>query len=130
MLFTFFLSVWHGGQSSEAKAAAEGLTEGSKEQIAADFLLSPASLVEKEAGFRRALSDKYAWFADYIVGEYHYKNGDRDKALEAYQSCYKFIRELIQRGQPGIGNSFFVRQLVARLRELGASDKPEEETEN
>lgn len=130
MLFTFFLRAWSEGKNSEAKAVAEGLTEGSKEQMAAGFLLSPGSLAEREAGFRQALSDKYAWFADYIVGEYHYKNGDRDKALEVYRRGYKAIRQLIQQGQPGIEKSLFARQLVARLRELGAADKPAEETEN
>ncbi len=130
MLFAYFLRAWHEGNNSEAKAAAGALTKGSKEQIAADFLLSPGSLAEKEAGFRRALSDGYAWFADYIVGEYHYKNGDRQKALEAYQRSYKFIRELIQQGQPGIEKSLFVKQLTNRLLKLGAADEPAEETEN
>lgn len=130
MLFTYFLRAWHDGRSSRAKELAKGLYEGSKEKIAADFLLSPDSLAEKEAGFRRALSDKYAWFADYIVGEYHYKNGDRKKALEAYQSSYKFIRELIQQGQPGIEKSMFVKQITNRLLKLGAADKPAGETEN
>ena len=130
MLFTYFLRAWHEGRKSEVNTAANGLYEGTKEKIAADFLLSPGSLAEKEAGFRRALSDRYAWFADYIVGEYHYKNGDRQKALEAYRRSYKVIRELIQQGQPGIENSLFVKQLTNKLRELGAADKPAEETEN
>jgi serine/threonine protein kinase len=130
MLFTVFLRAWHEGKSSEAKAVADGLYEDSKEKKAAEFLLSPASLAEKKVGFRRALPDNYAWFADFIVGEYHYKNGDRQKALEAYRSGYKAIQQLIQQGQSGIGNSLFARQLVARLRELGVADKQVEKTEN
>jgi hypothetical protein len=130
VLFTYFLLAWHEGRSNRAKEIANGLYEGTKEKIASDFLLSPDPLAEKEAGFRRALSDRYAWFADYIVGEYHYKNGHRQKALEAYRSSYKFVWQLIQQGQPGVENSFFVKQLKERLRELGAADKPAGETEN
>ena len=130
MLFTFFLRAWHEGKSNEAKAVADGLYEDSKEKKAAEFLLSPTSLAEKETDFRRALPDNYAWFADFIFGEYHYKNGDHQKALEAYQRGYKAIQQLKQRSQAGIDNNLFARQLVARLRELGVADKPGEETEN
>jgi serine/threonine protein kinase len=130
MLFTFFLRAWHEGKSSEAKVVADGLYEDSKEKKAAEFLLSPASLAEKEAGFRRALSDRYAWFSDFIVGEHHYKNGDRKKALEVYRRSYKAIQQLMQQEQPGIENSLFARQLAARLRELGVADKPAGKTEN
>ena len=130
MLLTVFLRAWHEGKNSEAKAVADGLYEDSKEKRAAEFLLSPASLAEKEADFRRALSDKYTWFADFIVGEYHYKNGDRKDALDAYRRCYKAIQQLIQHGQSGIDKSIFARQLIARLRELDAADKPAGEIEN
>ncbi|MHC4112907.1 MAG: protein kinase domain-containing protein [Planctomycetota bacterium] len=130
MLFTFFLRAWHEGQNSEAIAAAGGLYGDSKEKMAAEFLLSPTSLAEKEAGFRRALSDKYAWFADFIVGEYHYKNGNREKALDAYRRGYTTIQQLMQQGQSGIDKSLFARQLTARLREFSAADKPAGETEN
>ncbi len=130
MLFTFFLRAWHEGKSSEAKAVADGLYEDSKEKMAAEFLLSPASIAEKEADFRRALPDNYAWFADFTVGEYHYKNGNRKKALDAYRLGYKSIQQLMQQGQPGIDKSLFARQLIARLRELDSAEKPAGKTEN
>jgi hypothetical protein len=130
MLLTFFLRAWHEGKNSEAKVVADGLYGDSKERMAADFLLSPTSLAEKEAGFRRALQDKYAWFADFIVGEYHYKNGNRKKALDSYRRGYQAIQQLMQQGQSGIDKSLFARQLIARLRELDSAEKPVGEIEN
>ncbi len=130
-LFTTFLGEWQQGRNNEAKVIAKILFNSfrdSKEKKAAEFLLSPTSLDEKEADFRRSLSDEYIWLADFIVGEYHYKNGNRKKALETYQRCYGAIRQMPESNQKHVG-VWLARQLRARLGELGTADKPAGETE-
>jgi serine/threonine protein kinase len=129
MLFTYFLGEWQKGRDSEAKQIAKLFVWDCTEKRAATFLLDPTPLADKEADFRRILSDEYAWLADFIIGEHHYKNGDRKKALEAYQRCYIAIRQLSKSNQRRVGN-WLVKQLRERLNELNAADKPAEETEN
>jgi serine/threonine protein kinase len=139
-IFKAFLGEWQQGRSSEAEAIAKILFNksfilfnksfsNSKEQKVAEFLLSSASLAEKEAEFRRSLSDEYSWLADFIVGEYHYKEGDRKKALEVYQQCYGAIQQMPESKQRRVGNWLAVL-LRARLGELGSADKPAGQTEN
>ncbi|MHC4085011.1 MAG: protein kinase domain-containing protein [Planctomycetota bacterium] len=131
-IFKAFLGEWQQGRSSEAEAIAKILFNksfgDSKEQKVAEFLLSSASLAEKEADFRRSLTEEYAWLADFIVGEYHYKEGDRKKALEAYQSSYGAIKQMPESKQRGV-SGWLAILLRARLGELGSADKPAGETE-
>jgi hypothetical protein len=122
VVFTFFLRAWHQESVKQSKWLYNLLAEGCKEKKAAKFLLDIRSLEIKEADFRRDLSEKYAWFADFIIGEYHYKNNDREKAVEAYRSSYTAIEQLVQRGQLGI-DRLLVSRLMGRLDELNASDK-------
>jgi len=131
-LFTSFLVEWQQGRNSEAKVIAKILSilfSDYKENRAAAFLVNPAPLAEKEADFRRALSDEYAWLADFIIGEYHYKEGNREKALEAYRRCYIAIRQLSKINQRRVSNWLAI-QLRDRLKELNVADKPAGETEN
>lgn len=123
--FTFFLQAWHQGRTSQAKSISNILAKGCKEQKAAVFLLDPASLAEKETVFRQSLSDEYTWFADYIIGEYHYKNGDRKKALQAYQRSYDAIQELSQSNKLGV-DKWLITQVLAKLDELNAADRSAE----
>ena len=122
--FSFFLQAWEQDRAGKANWALHFLSKGSKEQKAAQFLLNPKPLAEKEADFRRSFSDKDSWFVDFIVGETYLKNGDRKEALTAYQRSYKTIQKLLQSEQ-----SFIDRPLAgllsARLRELGYTDEPE-----
>ena len=122
VVFTFFLQAWHQDSVKQAKWTNNLLAKGCKEKKAAEFLLDTRSLEMKESAFRRDLSGQYAWFADFIVGEYHYKNGERDKALKAYKSSYAAIEQLIQKGQFGI-DRLLASRLMGRLDELNASDK-------
>lgn len=132
-LFTAFLGEWQQGRDSEAKAIAKilyNLFRDSKEKQAAQFLLNPGPLAEKESDFRQALTEEYAWLADFIVGEYHYREGNRKEALEAYQRCYGAIRQIPEDSRQGVG-VWLVRQLMARLGDLdnAGADKPAGETE-
>jgi hypothetical protein len=132
-LFTAFLGEWQQGRNSEARAIANILIisfRDSKEKQAAQFLLNPIPLAKKEADFRQVLTDEYAWLADFIVGEYHYKEGNKKEALEAYQRSYGAIRQIPEDSRQRVG-VWLVRQLLARLGDLGdaVTDKPAGETE-
>ena len=133
-LFTVFLGEWQQGRNSEAKVIANilfNLFSDSKEQKIAEFLLNPSPLAEKESDFRRSLSDEYSWLADFIVGEYHYKEGDRKKALEVYQQCYGAIKQMPESNQQHV-SVWLAKQLLARLHDLddAGTGKPAGETEN
>ncbi|NIP28159.1 MAG: protein kinase [Phycisphaerae bacterium] len=132
-LFTAFLGEWQQGRDSEAKAIAKilyNLFRDSKEKQAAQFLLNPSPLAEKESDFRRALTEEYAWLADFIVGEYHYREGSRKEALEAYQRSYGAIKQMPEDSRQRVG-VWLVRQLMARLGDLDnvGADKPAGEKE-
>ena len=128
LAFICFLQTWHDNRNEEAGKIALYFDTSSKERKAAIFFLRPDSLSEKEAGFRRAFSDEENWFADFIVGEYNYKNGNRKKALEVYRRSYGAIQKLPQGSQSDLDRWLFT-QVLARLGELGSADKPAGETE-
>jgi serine/threonine protein kinase len=120
IVFTCFLNAWRQ-DNSLAGWVFMFLSEGFKEHQAASFLLNPKPIVEKEAGFRRSLSEKDGWFADFIVGENHLKNGHRMAAIEAYKRSHEAIRKLSQNQSV---NRLFTEQVKQRLDELDAINKP------
>jgi hypothetical protein len=123
--FTYILQAWRDGRNKDAYAMALFLNDGSKEKKAAAFLLDPAPLAKKETGFVQAISGEYAWFADFIVAEHYLKDGNRQRALEAYQRSYKAIEQLPQNSQQ-TGDWLVIDRVKARLYELNAADKPPE----
>jgi serine/threonine protein kinase len=134
LAFTRFLKVWHDGLSTETQWMANyptyvaSLSEDSREKIATSFLLNPKSLAEKEAEFREELSDEYTWFADFIIGEHHLKNGKRQEAIAAYQRSYAAIYKMSPSEQLRVDRWVAV-SLVSRLDELKAAYIPAEESE-
>ncbi len=126
LVFTCFLNAWRQENSFLTRLVFAYLSEGSKERQAAVFLLSSKPVAEKEAGFRRGLSEKDGWFADFIVGENHLHSGDRKEAIEAYRRSYETIRQLSQHDDMNVGG-VLVNQVRQRLDELDATDKPPEE---
>ena len=86
-------------------------------------------MAKKEAGFVQALSGEHAWFTDFIVAEHYLKNGNRQRALEAYQRSYRAIEQLPQNSQQ-IGDWLVIDRVRARLYELNATDKPPEKAGN
>ena len=115
--FTNFLENWRLDLEREAREAAFFLSEGSKERKAAIFLFDSRPVADKEAGFRRTLSDEYSWFAEFIIGEDHLRNGDRDDALQAYQRSLEAVPQALQGNSPSVDN-WVVRQIRNRLHEL------------
>ncbi|MCJ7729778.1 MAG: protein kinase, partial [Sedimentisphaerales bacterium] len=74
---TNVLELLHEGNISEADKRSLVFANGSKERIAAVFLISPQPLKDKENEFRRRFGEEQAWFADFIVGEHHLKDGNK-----------------------------------------------------
>jgi len=128
-VFTFFLEAWRQSRDGQAAFVLNFLSEDSKEQKAATFLLNPSPVAEKEANFRQAFAGESSWFAEFIIGENHLKNGSRNKALEAYRRSYKAIRQSSQGNRLGVA-SWQVEQVKARLNELSAGGKPTEENQD
>jgi serine/threonine protein kinase len=115
--FMTFLEEWSKGANERAEFVAGFLADGSDEKRGATFLLDPKSLAEKEADFRRGFSDEPGWFADFVIGEQHLKNGYQEEALEAYRRSYQTIRQLSQNNQ-SIFDKLLVRRVKARLYDL------------
>ena len=137
LTFLHFLKAWREGRYGFAGWTARFLTDGSKEKKGAAFLLDPNSLAKGDADFRKALLDENVWFADFILGEYYFKNGNHKEALEAYQRSYQAIRQLsgfedLQKdGQERSPRSnqldvyeLLEMQVKARLYDLNVSEKP------
>jgi tRNA A-37 threonylcarbamoyl transferase component Bud32 len=128
LVFTCFLNAWSRGNRPLAALVLNFLSEGSKERQAAGFLINSKSVAEKEAGFRQGLSEKDGWFADFIVGENHRKNGSQKEAIEAYRRSYEAIRQSSQDDNQSV-DGLLVEQVKQRLDELDAVNKPTEQGE-
>ncbi|MCJ7728971.1 MAG: hypothetical protein MUO27_03710, partial [Sedimentisphaerales bacterium] len=99
--------------------------KGSKERIAAVFLISPQLLKDKEAEFRRRFGEEQAGFADFIIGEHHLKDGNKEQALIAYRCSYKTLLKMRADNKPV--ETWLINLVKARLYELtGAGEKSEE----
>jgi hypothetical protein len=134
MAFIRFLEAWREGLSTKTQWMAkyptyvDSLSEGSREKKATSFLLNSKPLAEKEAEFREELSDEYTWFADFIIGEHHLKNGNRQEAIVVYQRSYAAIYKMSPSEQLKVDRWLAV-WLVSRLDELKAAYMPAEESE-
>lgn len=82
-----FLELWHSDQTERANAFAIHMDTNSREGLAARFLSDRRPLNEKIKGFPERLSknDNQSSFLNFIVAEHHVKNGNKDKAIEAYK---------------------------------------------
>jgi hypothetical protein len=94
MTFMYFLQAWQDGRDEEAAAIANILSKGSKEKMAAAFLLGRGPVEERERMLRSGLSDDSKWFVDFVLGEYHLHAGDAQRALEALRRSRKSAVEL------------------------------------
>jgi serine/threonine protein kinase len=122
-VFTNFLENWRMNLNNKAQLPMRYLSKDSKEQRAALFLLDSSPVTEKENSFRQACSEDPGWFVEFIIGENHLRNGDRDKALETFQSSDQAIPKV------GLGNiptidRWLIQQVGIRLRQLSGDDEP------
>ncbi|MHC4623531.1 MAG: serine/threonine protein kinase [Planctomycetota bacterium] len=85
--FGSFLKDWHAGNTARAEEAAGYFGKGSREHIAAQFLLDSRPMEEKKAGFNEKLSgDEYSFYA-FVLAEQHLKNANVPAAIESYKQC-------------------------------------------
>jgi serine/threonine protein kinase len=129
-LFTFrdFLENWRLNLDRKAASAVRFMSTGSKEQKAAVFLSDASPVAAKVDRFREAFPKEYAWFAEFIIGENHLRNGERDKALEAYKRSHEAIPQVPQGSTPSVDN-WLVGQIKDRLQEFSAIDTATAENE-
>jgi hypothetical protein len=121
LVFDFFLRAWRQGRDQQAAYVYMFLSEGTKERAAARFLINPKPVAEKIADFRQALSGDNSWFAEFIIGENHLRNGDRKEALEAYKRSHEAVGQASQSGGLG-GDGLLIEQVKRRLEELDTVD--------
>ncbi len=128
-VFNFFLDAWRQSRNPQAAFVLSFLSDGSKEQKAARFLFDPSPIDQKQASFRRALGDGNSWFAEFIIGENYLKNGERDKALEAFKASSALMPESMKsdpaRSNGGV-DSWLAGQVKNRLEELSPVDRQKE----
>lgn len=129
-LFTFrdFLENWRLNLDNKTGWVMRFMSKGSKEQKAAIFLSDPNPVATKADSFRKAFADEYSWFAEFIIGENYLRNGDRDKALEAFKRSYETIGAAPQGNTPSVDNWLF-GQIRSRLQEFNAVAAPTVENE-
>jgi serine/threonine protein kinase len=121
LTFSLFLLAWNAGNRQGAQSISKHIPTESKEAKAAVFLLDARLASEKSAAFREALSRESPEFADFVIGESYLREGNREKALEAYRRSYEVITELERSGarldRP------LIEHVRARLYELRRGNK-------
>jgi len=126
--FNMFLEAWRQNNISRAGLVFGYMSEGSKEKKAARFLADSSPVADRESDFRRSIPEEDSWFAEFIIGESHLKNGSRKEALEAFKRSYNAVRQSSQADKSG-ADAWMLEQLEKRLLELGSADGSSEENE-
>lgn len=128
-VFNFFLEAWRQNLNAQAGFVLDFMSKGSKEQKAAEFLFNSHPVAEKETNFRRNFSGENLWFAEFIIGENYLKNGNLNKAIEAYMRSYEAIPQSSQAKILSV-DALLMDKVKNRLKQLNAFDKPAEENAN
>jgi tetratricopeptide (TPR) repeat protein len=127
--FSMFLEAWRQNDVSRAGLVFGYMSKGSKEKKAARFLADSKPVADKESDFRRSISEENSWFAEFIIGESHLKNGNRKEALEAFKRSYESVSQS-SRGDKSGADAWILEQLEQRLQDLSSADKPVEADKN
>ena len=124
LFFADFLQAWRDRQGqAERKALYFQAESRERERKAAFFLLSRSTSPETDSTFRKSFSDSETWFADFIIGERRLMDGDKDKALEAFQTSYQAIRQLPEDARTGF-DELMIDYVKARLYDLQRTGEP------
>lgn len=124
MAFTVFLDAWHQRQMNDAVRTAAFLTKGSKESIAAAFLLSTEENFSEETSqaFRDDIPGNNGWFEDFVIGEYHLYNNHYSQALLYYNKSYDTLLQLSKDGSGNI-DQWLLTRIAARVDQLKENDQ-------
>ena len=115
--FMFFMDNWHEGRDEQARGIAMTfLTAECKEKKGAHFLSDPVPFEQKEGAFRVSLGEDSLWFADFIAGEYFYREGAGQKALVCYRKGMVGMREAGKDRDKS--EQWLLSQMKARIDEL------------
>jgi len=125
--FLTFLEAWHK-EDGRAGWLAQLLSDNSKERAAAAFLLNPQQSAANEERFRRSLPPQLQWFADFIIGEIHFKDHNENEALKAYKRSEGAISRLRRDAASSrdiwlSSDMLLESKLKARLYELSIVDE-------
>lgn len=116
--FARFLQDLHKGSWEQAEFAARYFSRGSREALAARFLLNPRLLPEEIAEFKQRFEQSEPCFGEFIIAEYHYKNKNWLEAIKAYQRCLLYDDYL--------EDKWLAMQIQSRLYELTEQDRSTE----
>jgi len=84
--FGLFLELWHH-DDPKARRLLLYLPDQSREHRAFRLLLDRRTLHEVTADIKRYWSDGQKAFGEFVLGEYHLKQGNRVEAAQAYRRC-------------------------------------------
>ena len=122
--FINILELLREGRIAEAEKRSHIFAKGSKEFVAAIFLVSPQPLKDKEVEFRRRISEEQVGFADFVIGEHYLKDGNKEQALNTYRNSFKALQKMKADNKPF--EPWLINLVEARLYELTTTDeKPE-----
>ena len=82
-----FLELWHDDKIRRAKEFVPHLIRKTRERTAAQFLLDPRPLTEKQDEFKAGLSTDESSFWAFVIGECHLKSENESGAIESYKRC-------------------------------------------
>ena len=115
VLFNVSLELWFDGKSDRAETTAVLFDLESQEGRAMSFLLDARPLEDKVAAFDQSFvgEERGLWY--YVQGEHYVKDGDSQKAMEAYTRCIEMGRHEAE------SDNWFVDRAKAKLDQLRAS---------
>ena len=114
--FTNILELLRKGRIAEAEKRSRIFAKGSREFVAAVFLVSPQPLKDKEVEFRRRIGEEQVGFADFVIGEHYLKDGNKEQALNAYRNSFKTLQKIQADNKPI--EMWLANIVQARLYEL------------
>jgi serine/threonine protein kinase len=89
MILARLITFWQADDTVLLEYGARFLGNASDEKKALIFLNDGIVTKTSIANFRNSLSEQKKWLADYCLAEYSLKQGDRDRALDLFQTCYQ-----------------------------------------
>jgi serine/threonine protein kinase len=113
--FTDFLQAWSAGSLKHSEFIAKRLIGGTREGVAAFFLLNPKPLADKIAKFRQRLEENEPCFVEFIIAEHYLKDGNKEGALKAYHNCILQTEHLKK-------DPWLAAQIKGRLYELAGEN--------
>jgi len=105
------IQAWHQNNWKAAEQIAALFGDGTRENIAASFLLDKGPLAEKISGIRQALQRREPCFLEFIVAEHFLRENNTQEAIAAYRRC------LLQSEASG-KDQWLIRQARSRLYEI------------